>query len=206
MKRLALSLILAVSVTAPCRSETVDVKYRGPVDLSSFVCTPIERSSLVRRVCYENPNSYMIVNLNGTYYNYCNIDSKTVGTFLAAVSMGHYFNAAIKGHFDCTAGRVSTHLVADDQDRFVEIPGDHSTRTYDLSSVQTILPGRFTIVSTTIDSPDVMKLELKALATLQTYCSRPDGQYPPPADLFTLGPPEMPVKSIEVETNSKSRR
>ena len=48
-----------------------------------------------------------------------------------------------------------------------------------------------------------MKLELKALAILQTYCSRPDGQYPPPTNLFTLGPPDMPVKSIEVETNSK---
>ena len=45
-----------------------------------------------------------------------------------------------------------------------------------------------------------MKLELQALATLKTYCARPDGKYPAPADLLTLGPPDMPVKSVEVES------
>jgi hypothetical protein len=46
-----------------------------------------------------------------------------------------------------------------------------------------------------------MKLELKVLGTLRTYCTRPNGQYPAPADFLTLGPPDMPVKSIEVESH-----
>jgi hypothetical protein len=67
--------------------------------------------------------------------------------------------------------------------------------------VQLIQPGRFTIISTSIDDADVMKLELRVLDTLRTYCTRPDGQYPPPTDLFTLGSPDLPVESINVKSS-----
>jgi hypothetical protein len=89
---------------------------------------------------------------------------------------------------------------ARDQENFLELPGDAHTVTYDLRTVQMIQPGRFTVIYTTIDHPDVMKLKLKALGTLRTYCSRPAGQYEAPADLLTLGPPDMPVQNIEVST------
>jgi hypothetical protein len=64
-----------------------------------------------------------------------------------------------------------------------------------------IQPGRFTIISTTIDDGDVMKFELKVLDILRTYCKRPDGKYRPPTDLLALGPPDMPIESIEVTSN-----
>ena len=51
----------------------------------------------------------MIVLLNQTYYHYCDIDSVTVDAFEAAESMGRYFNASIKGHFDCLTGRVPSY-------------------------------------------------------------------------------------------------
>jgi hypothetical protein len=35
---------------AEVRSETVDVKYRGPVDLKTFACTDTPRSSFIQRV------------------------------------------------------------------------------------------------------------------------------------------------------------
>jgi hypothetical protein len=104
--RLALSLTLLVVITGECRSETVDVKYRGPVDLAPFKCMAVDRSSFIRRVCYDIANSYMIVKLNETYYHYCDIDSATVDAFKAADSMGRFFNASIKGHFDCRTGHV----------------------------------------------------------------------------------------------------
>ena len=91
----------------------------------------------------------------------------------------------------------------DDQDRFIEFLGDNNTETYDLSTVQMIVPGRFTIISTTIDNPDVMKFELTVLGTLQGYCMRPDGKYPAPTKLLALGPADMPVKTINVENNKK---
>jgi hypothetical protein len=90
-------------------------------------------------------------------------------------------------------------------DRFVEFPSDTETHTYDLSTVQMIQPGRLTIVETTIDNPDVMKFELTALETLRTYCARPDGKYKAPADLLTLGPPDIPVKNIEVDSGPTTK-
>ena len=52
--------------------------------------------------------------------------------------------------------------------RFLEFPGDESTTTYDLNTVQVIQPGKFTITGTTINNPDVMKFEMEALHTLRT--------------------------------------
>jgi hypothetical protein len=95
--------------------------------------------------------------------------------------------------------------LADQNERFVEVsecclPG--KTRIYDLQTVHMIQPGRFTILSTEIDDGDLMSLELKVLDTLRVYCKRPDGKYPPPTNLFTLGEPDLPIASIEIESKS----
>ena len=55
------------------QTETVDVKYRGPVDLKKFECQEISRSSFIQRVCYDKAQSYMIISLRGTYYHYCEL-------------------------------------------------------------------------------------------------------------------------------------
>lgn len=84
-----------------------DAKHRDtPVPLDTFKCQSIERSSFIKRICFDATNSYMIVLLNETYYHYCRIDKPTVDAFTAANSMGRFFNASIKGHFDCRAGYV----------------------------------------------------------------------------------------------------
>jgi hypothetical protein len=86
--------------------EAVIVKYRGPVDLAPFKCDTITRSSFIRRVCYDAENAYMLINLRGTWYHYCKIDSGTVSTLKAAKSMGRFYNESIKGNFDCRTRRV----------------------------------------------------------------------------------------------------
>jgi hypothetical protein len=45
-----------------------------------------------------------------------------------------------------------------------------------------------------------MRLELTALDTLRSYCKIADGNYPPPTDIFSLGPPDLPIKNIEVNS------
>jgi KTSC domain-containing protein len=100
--------ILAYTNTS-VRSEDVDVKYRGTVNLSPFQCTDVTRSSFIRRVCYDRRNEYMLINLNGTFYHYCEIESGTVSSLLEAPSMGRFYNASIKGHFDCRLRRVPTY-------------------------------------------------------------------------------------------------
>jgi hypothetical protein len=66
-------------------------------------------------------------------------------------------------------------------------------------------PGRFTIISKNQDHPDVIRLRLAVLKMLKSYCRRPDGEYAPPHELFTLGHPDMPIENIKVKTQPGSR-
>jgi hypothetical protein len=87
-------------------AETVQVKYRGEVDLKPFACTEVSRSSFIHRVCFDKANDYMLIDLAGTYYHYCEIDGGTVAALLSADSMGRFYNSMIKGRFDCRTHRV----------------------------------------------------------------------------------------------------
>lgn len=110
MKRIAaLAFLLATSAHA----ETVDVKYRGPVDLKPFTCQDT-KSSFVNRVCYDEKNQYMVILLKETYYHYCEIPKSTVDALLSADSKGLYYNANIKGTgkngpYDCRTHKVPSY-------------------------------------------------------------------------------------------------
>jgi KTSC domain len=99
----AIVLFAGSSIT---RAESVYVKYRGEVDLRFLECSDITRSSFINRVCYDRRNEYMLISLNGTFYHYCEIDAGTVSSLLNAPSMGRFYNASIKGQFDCRVHRV----------------------------------------------------------------------------------------------------
>jgi hypothetical protein len=95
----------------PSHGETVDVKYRGSVDLKTFACNDISRSSFITRVCYDRAKQYMIIRLNTTYYHYCELSPATLSAFLEAPSMGTFYNQRIKGTgrdgpFDCRTHSV----------------------------------------------------------------------------------------------------
>ncbi len=94
------------------QSEVVQVKYRGPVNLASFACESITRSSFIERVCYDARNNYMLIELNGAWYHYCEIDQGTVSALLGAESLGHFFDTSIKGNFDCRTHRFPMYAAA----------------------------------------------------------------------------------------------
>jgi hypothetical protein len=82
------------------------VKYYGSLDLRAFACTDITRSSFINRACYDKAKQFMVVQLKGTNYPYCEMPAATYDAFLNASSMGQYYNANIKdsgkdGPFDC---------------------------------------------------------------------------------------------------------
>ena len=109
--RVLLVASLWAALSGAATAETVTVKYHGPVPLDTFQCAAIDRSSLVKRVCYDAVQQYMVILLKGTYYHYCEIGQETVNALLAAESMGRYFNANIRGSgsdgpFDCRTHRV----------------------------------------------------------------------------------------------------
>ncbi|MBO4226637.1 KTSC domain-containing protein [Bradyrhizobium neotropicale] len=110
----AISAVYIFLAITPASSETVDVKYRGLVDLRPFVCTDTPRSSFIQRVCYDKTESYMLLRLRGTYYHYCELPRVTFDAFVAAPSMGQFYNQRIKGSgsegpFDCRTHRMPTY-------------------------------------------------------------------------------------------------
>jgi hypothetical protein len=93
-----IAFILAFLLTAPWEeAETVEVKDRGTVDLKSFDCRDITRSSLINRVCYDAGDRRMLVQRYASYQQYCDVPKDTLDAFLNAPSMGRFFKADIDG-------------------------------------------------------------------------------------------------------------
>jgi hypothetical protein len=110
-------ILIAVALAMLCataHTETINVKYRGLIDLKPFTCTNTV-SSFVNRVCYDKANSYMLILLKSTWYHYCEIDEQTVASLISADSVGRYYNANIRstgkdGRFDCRTHKVPAYL------------------------------------------------------------------------------------------------
>ncbi len=105
--------LLLLFLGTPAYAETVDVRYRGQVDLKPFNCKDTV-SSLVNRVCYDEKNQYVVVLLKNTYYHYCEMPKAILDAFLAAESLGRFYNANIKGTgkdgpYDCRTHKMPTY-------------------------------------------------------------------------------------------------
>lgn len=104
-KKLLIALMLGIA-SISASAESVYVKYRGSVELKTFTCNWVSRSSVVNRLCYDQKEEYVVVNLTGTYYHYCEVPSIVVSNWLSASSMGRYYNAQVKGRYDCRVNRL----------------------------------------------------------------------------------------------------
>ncbi len=105
MIRAATSFILLL-LTAPVGTETVDVRDSGPVDLGTFECRDINRSTMIQRVCYDRAQRAMIVGIKGGYDGFCELPPETFDSFMTAPSMGQFYHQNIralapKGRYDC---------------------------------------------------------------------------------------------------------
>jgi hypothetical protein len=92
----AAAAILVHLLATPVVSETVDVG-RSTVDLNSFECRDITRSSILQRVCYDRAQRHLIVAVKGAYDQYCDLPAETFDTLMGARSMGQFFNRNIRG-------------------------------------------------------------------------------------------------------------
>lgn len=101
----ALAILLAQLVTAPVVSETIETGDHRRVDLGTFECRDITRSTVLQRVCYDAEQQHLVVAVNGTYDRYCGVSADTVERLMGAPSMGQFFNQYIKR--DVTAGRYA---------------------------------------------------------------------------------------------------
>lgn len=102
--------LAALIAAAHASAETIPVKYWGDLNLAPFACTDITRSSFINRACYDQAKQFMVVQLRGTYYPYCEMPAAEYQSFLNAPSMGRFYNANIRGSgsdgpFDCRTHR-----------------------------------------------------------------------------------------------------
>ena len=95
--------------TQPSSSETqqrepvfVNIKYRNDrVDVSWFEYANTAGSSFIRGAWYDRGEQYMVINLNGTNYHYCEFPSYVWNEFKWASSFGSHYNNFIKWNYDC---------------------------------------------------------------------------------------------------------
>lgn len=104
----ALALLLAQLAAAPIVSETVETAERRPIDLATFECRDISRSTVLQRVCYDRARHDLVVATGGGYARYCGVAAETVDRLLGAPSMGQFFNRTISrevagSRYDCRA-------------------------------------------------------------------------------------------------------
>jgi hypothetical protein len=111
MSRIA--FIIALLFAAPWEeAESVEVRNSGPVNLRSFVCQDITRSSIIERVCYDEANRHMVIRHSAVHDQYCELPESVADAFLNAPSMGQYFKTNIagtgnSGRYDCGAHKAS---------------------------------------------------------------------------------------------------
>jgi hypothetical protein len=102
----ALALLLAQLAAAPIVYETVGELRL--IDLATFECRDISRSTVLQRVCYDRAQQNLVVAVDGRYDRYCAVAAETVDSLLGAPSMGQFFNRNIKreaagSRYDCRA-------------------------------------------------------------------------------------------------------
>ena len=101
----SIAAMLALLCTSPLTTETVEVRGRGEIDLAPYACTDTPRSTIVQRVCYDAARSHLLVNVGGTYSQYCRLPASTFDAFVVAPSMGQFFrqHIATAAPFACDA-------------------------------------------------------------------------------------------------------
>jgi hypothetical protein len=84
-------------------AEEVDVRQRGRLSLDDFNCARME-SSFIRRVCYDEANRYLLIQLGSIWRQYCNVPEETASALIEAESAARFFNVHIRGKFVCGEG------------------------------------------------------------------------------------------------------
>jgi KTSC domain len=103
----AVFCILLGTPSLQAAEDLVFVRGRGLVDLDPFACTDITTSNFLRRVCYDEANLYLLIELRDIWHHYCEVDGVIVAAFLNAPSAASFYNSNIRsGPFDCSRKRM----------------------------------------------------------------------------------------------------
>ena len=82
--------------------EWITIKYRDTrVDVSGFQTIDTSSSSFIRNAYYDAENNYLILNLDWTYYHWCDVPKYVRDDFKSSESLWKYYNKYIKWEYDC---------------------------------------------------------------------------------------------------------
>jgi hypothetical protein len=148
----ALGFVAGDNAIASCPvdcTEDVTVKFRAaPVCISSADIVMEPDSSFVRGAWYREPHQYLVVDLKGTKYGYCNVSPEKAAKFANAKSAGKFYSEQLKGkkEHDCRTMPSPMYSVSGDiadleerarelEEQVEEARGDVSRAASDLESV-----------------------------------------------------------------------
>jgi hypothetical protein len=107
----AFTALLLGLLASPVTSERIDIGGQGVVDLGTFECRDINRSTIVQRVCYEAAHNTLVVASRGVYDQYCGVPPETYAAFMVAPSMGFFLSRNIRtapdGRYRCEAPDIA---------------------------------------------------------------------------------------------------
>jgi hypothetical protein len=107
MTRILLTLIVFLSAGTVGAGETVFVRPRGFIDLDPFACTKIPISTIMKRVCYDEQNKYLLIEIGDVFYHYCEVSNQVVSALVRAPSVASYYNSKIRsGPYNCKSKRM----------------------------------------------------------------------------------------------------
>lgn len=98
-------------------TEYLSVKYRNcPVAVSpifeSMSADEID-SSFINGAYYDRANGYLLLKLRDTWYHYCGVPEGVWEAFQKAESKGRFYNAHIRGIYDCRVYPVTRYVSSD---------------------------------------------------------------------------------------------
>ena len=113
MRRLVVAFAFLSFAGVIASAEEACIKYHKCLPVDAFKCDTITRSKAIHRVCYLETERYMVLwfkRRNGGSsepYHFCELGSDVYKEFMAAPSMGAFYNQRIGGSrdrhapFDC---------------------------------------------------------------------------------------------------------
>ena len=107
MTQILLALIVFFSAGTVAAGELAFVRPRGLIDLDAFACTKISTSTILKRVCYDEENKYLLIEIGDIFYHYCEVPNQIVLALVRAPSVASYYNSKIRsGPYNCKSKRM----------------------------------------------------------------------------------------------------
>jgi hypothetical protein len=86
-------------------AEVVSVRYGDEIDLAPFRCSDV-KGRRVSRACYDAANRYLLIRVEQSYRQFCDVDAAITDRFLSSPAMDRFFESIIEDRHECRAGNM----------------------------------------------------------------------------------------------------